>query len=500
MEPTVTPSNEELIRTYHPSLAPFANVWLHQCPDGGAIWVAQFTQIPVTHTHAGGLEVHVMPDYFPCITKSGVVIHDVVVPPPAPDLIRRTINPRRILTGMDLDKIRLMFPRSVGVRVLVCAVLLVLYEDTSSLNQDQASSTPLSVGGLIVFFQVLNCVPSAGVEIGQKVAGSASSPSPACLGLRLRLQDGTAAITTVTHAFVHQYGIFGDNVTAQVLSFMATSVVTGVAKMMAYLSWRKGASGQQVLYPPFVRTDHTPLLGNSPIGKEVQLYGGGCERVGRIRYTYDTPSRIAPYPAGYCCDLSLVCDDNLPLVRPSRDQPAITGWADMSKVLDGEPIFVTAYLVLDKAWSTSTGETIWNDPGPGKLDRAALFEGVQYAWDRHNYTQNFSLLWRTDDRSAKDLGSAAGYSGSVLCLGSPKMKEVKAVVFQNFQILWTDKLKWKGDYGIVTYVKGGFLLPSEIRESKIDCGGSEGHPGNISTFPRNRRSNDTSRRSFSNNV
>ena len=34
------------------------------------------------------------------------------------------------------------------------------------------------------------------------------------------------------------------------------------------------------------------------------------------------------------------------------------------------------------------------------------------------------------------------------------MKEVKAVVFQNFQILWTDKLKWKGDYGIVSYVKG----------------------------------------------
>ena len=120
--------------------------------------------------------------------------------------------------------------------------------------------------------------------------------------------------------------------------------------------------------------------------------------------------RADDYPAGYCCDLSLIFDENLPLVRLSWDQPAITGWADMSKVLNGEPIFVTAYLVLEKAWSTSTGETIWNDPGPGKL----------------------SL---TDNRSDKDLGSAAGYSGSVLCLGSPKMKELKAVVFQNFEIL-----------------------------------------------------------------
>jgi hypothetical protein len=136
-----------------------------------------------------------MPDYFPCITKSGVVIHD----PPAPDLIRTTTNPRRISNSTDLDKIHVMFLGSVGVRVLVCAVFL---EDTSSLNQDQARSTLLSGGGLIVFSQVLNCVPSAGVEIGQKVAGSASSPSPAYLGLRQRLQDGTAAITTVTHAFV----------------------------------------------------------------------------------------------------------------------------------------------------------------------------------------------------------------------------------------------------------------------------------------------------------
>jgi hypothetical protein len=57
-----------------------------------------------------------------------------------------------------------------------------------------------------------------------------------------------------------------------------------------------------------------------------------------------------------------------------------------------------------------------------------LFEGVQYAWDRYNYTQNLSLLWQIDDCSAKDLGSATGYSELVLCLGSPKMKEVKAVL------------------------------------------------------------------------
>jgi hypothetical protein len=136
MEQAVTPSNEELIRTYHPSLAHCVHVWIHRCPDGGLIWVSRFSIIPVTYTHAGGIEVHVMPDYFYCITKSGVVLHDVVMPPPAPDLIRRTINPRRILTSKDLDTIRLMFPGSVGVRVLVCGVLLVLYEDIFSLNQD----------------------------------------------------------------------------------------------------------------------------------------------------------------------------------------------------------------------------------------------------------------------------------------------------------------------------------------------------------------------------
>jgi hypothetical protein len=99
----------------------------------------------------------------------------------------------------------------------------------------------------------------------------------------------------------------------------------------------------------------------------------------------------------------------------------------MAKVPAGAPIFATAYIVTpaQKEWEIMAGSALDN------LQQPALIQGVQYLWEKECLDQNKSLLWRTS--AGKGVGDAYGYSGSVLCMGEPHHKEVKAVLFQNTQ-------------------------------------------------------------------
>jgi hypothetical protein len=88
----------------------------------------------------------------------------------------------------------------------------------------------------------------------------------------------------------------------------------------------------------------------------------------------------------------------------------------------------------------------------------ALLLGTEYIWDREASDQAVAMLWR----SKEDVDSARGYSGSVLCTGTPTDQHGEAVVFQNYEtglrIL---------DGSLFAIIKAGFLLPREIRESII---------------------------------
>ena len=70
------------------------------------------------------------------------------------------------------------------------------------------------------------------------------------------------------------------------------------------------------------------------------------------------------------------------------------------------------------------------------------------------------MLWR----SKNDVDNPAGYSGSVLCTGSPA-GHGEAVVFQNYE---TGLRTWEAEgSSFLANVKAKFLLPGEIRESVI---------------------------------
>lgn len=108
-------------------------------------------------------------------------------------------------------------------------------------------------------------------------------------------------------------------------------------------------------------------------------------------------------------------------------------------------------------WRTLEGQ------GTSSAAQAAVVAGTEYSWDRAAFTQNASILWRTNH----DRDSAQGFSGSVLCVGKTTDPTAKAAVFQNFESpikqwqVTEDFDAWSSTF------KGGFLLPEEIRQSIV---------------------------------
>ena len=105
--------------------------------------------------------------------------------------------------------------------------------------------------------------------------------------------------------------------------------------------------------------------------------------------------------------------------------------------------------------------------------KKAVIEGAQYSWISDVYTA--SLLWRTIPRDSQGL---KGYSGTALCLGNRTDTEVNAVVFQNYQAalkitVMPAKERPITGYGPEQLLKGGILLPKEIRNCAIIVGTTE---------------------------
>lgn len=84
------------------------------------------------------------------------------------------------------------------------------------------------------------------------------------------------------------------------------------------------------------------------------------------------------------------------------------------------------------------------------------------------------VYWSVNQHSALPLRHAPHQSGSVLCTGSPTDDTVKAVVFQNYETSMKVSQVDKGDRKPVSEgclsIKGGFVLPQEVRESQIQLG------------------------------
>lgn len=126
LESTVTPANENLMRTHHPSLSHISTVYAVVEGTQNCIWVVF---IPATHnqiknTHAGGREIQIVPR----LERPNPMRYLYA----RPDLVGRRINPRRMLTAHDLTAIRTIFPTSVGVRILIAGRAIVLFDSKTS--------------------------------------------------------------------------------------------------------------------------------------------------------------------------------------------------------------------------------------------------------------------------------------------------------------------------------------------------------------------------------
>ncbi|EPS31492.1 hypothetical protein PDE_06447 [Penicillium oxalicum 114-2] len=433
---------EGLIRTWHPVLRTYDQVFVSDPRYGPEVWLVPGT---CTVTMVAGRAIHPMPSDRLDLCPLGIPLT-----PRSPwkeqFIFREGINPRKILAHEQLDGLRELFPAAVGVRVLAAGFMVMLFTSVSDIQDIYWNDWIMEVGGLKVMYDLLELdLTSKQMNSSMKVAEKPDAVcGSGCLGLRIKMQDGKEGITTVTHDFVRRPSWsralpFADWISKREnslrrllnLSTPADTPVTGISR-----AW----------------------LSNCPIGKEVWLTTASSPtRIGTITQAFDTPSLIFPYPSGYQHDLCLITGDNLPPLSSPPGYPAVTEWAPYSNALAGSNVFVVKM-------NTLTGNRVLaEDTMNPDAVRDATVIGTQYMWDRAAHSQSASLLWTTSEPAAP----ATGWSGSVLCLGRPSDQSSGALVFQNHQVHCTSSVNPSTGEKLVSAVNAGFLLPECVRSSEI---------------------------------
>ncbi|CAG8903156.1 unnamed protein product [Penicillium egyptiacum] len=481
LEPNVTNANQQLIRTHHPFLSYLHLVWMVQESNDKWIWVIAPDSVPkiAIGTHAGGLEIHVQP--------WGHMERTIVIwPKLQPDPLNAILNPRKFLSQDDLHLLQEMFPCALGVRVFISGFIVILFKSRSDIKDSWLhDGFADSFGCLRLRYDILQDEPIRTV-IPRGAAITTRSDcidGYAALGLKLRFPTGQEAITVPTHAFVTLRAML-----PMPLLRMSDWYQKIKRKMARYLPIRRNSS------VPAVGTARHRTVGTSPLGKNVFLVGES-QQIGTISFTYDPVSlRPLRFPMGFNHDLSLITNDRgLPQMATPNHTPQVSGWGAYKDVSDGNPVFVTGFNV-------STGNEIRRiGTGISKRAQQAIVEGSQYLWDKELLSQSVSILWRTQN----DQDSLQGLSGTSLCLGLISDKTCLAVCFQNFESPLPSQASLNEDHrSTPTHeytgirIKGGFLLPPEVRECQILCDAPE-TPAGSATYPSRERATAGLRRSFS---
>ncbi|KAK2785042.1 hypothetical protein FQN52_008764 [Onygenales sp. PD_12] len=426
LEPAVTPQNEALIRTYHPAFAEAPMVYALTELSGKVIWMVLVVEgTRVSHTHAAGREIHISPELY----YSPDPLQHLI---PRPIRIPRLIYPRRMLTDLDISTLRSFYPDSVGIRIYITGFAVVLFRNTAAIKNAWKAGYPDDIGGLDVVYETVTTEATAvTVQSSRDISDKPDSfHSRGCLGLRIKGQSGTEAVTAVTHAFVKLPGKWW------MYSKLAYWLFRAKEKLLGCHGPKAGG-------------------GNLPLGKSVYI-AGEAEKAGTVTTCYDDPSPTLPYPAGYRHDLCLSTGPNLPHISSPPGVGMVTEWAEYEDALDGMPVFVTRF----DAWINKSH----HEHGRTSTDvtKRASVEGTEYLWLDQAVTA--SLLWRTDE----DWRDAQGCSGSVLCLGRPTDPNIKAVVFQNYQTpINKHEIRGSKRGDRAWLMKAGLLLPQEVRESQI---------------------------------
>ena len=143
----VTPENEVAIRTLHRTLGACKHVEVHQDYHGKELWVipAYDNTIRLHDTHAGAREIHMLPSS---------EVPPFNLPISRPDSITRRTNSRRLLRSEYLCRISIHFPGSVGVRVLICNFIIILFDSQRVMQVCWRLGEVETVGGLRVRYSI----------------------------------------------------------------------------------------------------------------------------------------------------------------------------------------------------------------------------------------------------------------------------------------------------------------------------------------------------------
>jgi hypothetical protein len=128
LEPTVDWDNLQYLRTYHPALSGVQSVDIAFRPTGFQFWRVFFV-CDLPDTHAGGLEIHVMPRLqYPW--SGGVTVGWRF------DRLHQSLRPRKLLTYQEMHSLRETFPLACGVQIWIAGRLTVLFPDKAAMQAD----------------------------------------------------------------------------------------------------------------------------------------------------------------------------------------------------------------------------------------------------------------------------------------------------------------------------------------------------------------------------
>lgn len=248
------------MRSRHPTLSSRERVWVSTSSFGEPVWLIDSPITGSESVYAGGRPIHYFPgDYFEYIPTG-------ILTPRSPDKFNqhfdRYINPRRFLRPADLDSLRELFPEAVGVEVMIAGFMIILFENVQHLQDAYREVWPLELAGLRVFFDIVRySFTTAPIESGLGVSADTSGTRAGCLGLKVQLQNGCTAITTVTHGFVHCPGV---SKPANIMHLFRMMLNKAKRSLARHLPARVGDD-----HGPFI----TPkgVLTNNPIGRQVFL-------------------------------------------------------------------------------------------------------------------------------------------------------------------------------------------------------------------------------------
>lgn len=260
----INKENEQFVRTHHPSLSSQEDVFVSESVFGEPVWLVCSPLAASQSVYAGGRPIHYYPGDYTLETS-----YDLITPR-SPEKYNqhfdRFINPRRFLTPADLDSLRELFPEAVGVHLLIAGFLIILFEEKRHVHDAYNDVWPLELAGLQVFFHLTHySFTTAPVESGNILKETFNQKNNAfagCLGLKLKLQNGYTAVTTVSHGFVRNPNPSMFDKGLQVCEMIVDQMKQTLRR---FLPFRAGEHDRALVMAKETLTD------NNPVGKQVLL-------------------------------------------------------------------------------------------------------------------------------------------------------------------------------------------------------------------------------------